>query len=62
MAKKIFKTKPNHNISPEYKQKIHTIFHHLTKEELVEKLFANYMTQQDNSALIKEAPKKKKRK
>ncbi len=60
-AKKIFKTKPNHNVSQEYKNKIHTIFHHLTKEELVEKMFANYMMQQNNSALVKEAPKKKKR-
>ena len=33
-AKKIFKTKPNHNISNAFKEKIHTVFHHLTKEEL----------------------------
>lgn len=61
-AKKIFKTKPNHQVSKEYKKKIHTIFHHLTKEELVEKVFANYLMQQENSALIKESPKKQKRK
>jgi ATP-dependent RNA helicase DeaD len=61
-AKKIFKTKPNHNVSEEYKKKIRTIFHHLTKEELVEKVFANYVLQQENSALVKEAPKKKKKK
>ena len=61
-AKKIFKTKPNHNVSKEYKNKIHTIFHHLTKEELVEKMFANYVLQQENSALVKETSKKKKRK
>ncbi|MEP0266339.1 DEAD/DEAH box helicase [Dokdonia sp.] len=40
-AKKIFKTKPNRNISPELKEKIHTVFHHLTKEELIDKLLAN---------------------
>lgn len=61
-AKKVFKTKPNHNVSEEYKKKIRTIFHHLTKEELVEKVFANYVLQQENSALVKEAPKKKKKK
>lgn len=61
-AKKIFKTKPNHNVSEEYKKKIRTIFHHLTKEELVEKVFANYVLQQENSALVKEAPIKKKKK
>lgn len=61
-AKKIFKTKPNHNVSEAYKKKIHTVFHHLTKEELVEKVFANYLLQQENSLLVKESPKKKKRK
>ena len=60
-AKKIFKTKPNHTISQQYKKKIHTIFHHLTKEELVEKVFAHYVLQQENSALVKDSPKKKKR-
>jgi ATP-dependent RNA helicase DeaD len=39
-AKKIFKTKPNHNLSPAFKEKIHTVFHHLTKEELIDKLLA----------------------
>lgn len=39
-AKKIFKTKPNRDINPELKQKVHTIFHHLTKEELIDKLLA----------------------
>ncbi|WP_299207544.1 DEAD/DEAH box helicase [uncultured Dokdonia sp.] len=40
-AKKIFKTKPNRDISPELKEKIHTVFHHLTKEELIDKLLAH---------------------
>lgn len=44
-AKKIFKTKPNHTVSLEFKEKIKTIFHHLTKEELVEKMLANYVLQ-----------------
>ncbi|MFC5045481.1 DEAD/DEAH box helicase [Aquimarina hainanensis] len=39
-AKKIFKTKPNRELSSEFKEKVHTVFHHLTKEELVEKLIA----------------------
>jgi ATP-dependent RNA helicase DeaD len=41
-AKQIFKTKPNHSLDLELKEKFKTIFHHLTKDELVEKLIANY--------------------
>ena len=37
-AKQIFKTKPNHEVDAELKTKIKTVFHHLTKEELIEKL------------------------
>ena len=44
-AKQIFKTKPNHELDPEFKNKVKTIFHHLTKEELIEKLLANYFLQ-----------------
>lgn len=44
-AKKIFKTKPNRTVTPEFKNKISTVFHHLTKEELVEKILANYLEQ-----------------
>lgn len=42
-AKKIFKTKPNHDLDAELKTKVKTIFHHLTKEELIEKLLANHL-------------------
>lgn len=41
-AKQIFKTKPNYTLDAELKDKFKTIFHHLTKDELVEKLIANY--------------------
>lgn len=44
-AKQIFKTKPNHEISAEFRTKIKTIFHHLTKDELIEKLLANQLLQ-----------------
>lgn len=44
-AKKIFKTKPNHELDAELKTKVKTIFHHLTKEELIEKLLANHLQQ-----------------
>ena len=44
-SKKIFKTKPNHEISAHLKDKIKTVFHHLTKDELIEKLIANYFLQ-----------------
>jgi len=44
-AKKIFKTKPNREVSEDFKAKVKTIFHHLTKEELVDKILANYLAQ-----------------
>ena len=44
-ARKIFKTKPNRELSEDFKTDIKTIFHHLTKEELIEKLIANQMLQ-----------------
>ncbi|MNP99838.1 ATP-dependent RNA helicase DeaD [compost metagenome] len=47
-AKQIFKTKPNHEVDPELKTKIKTVFHHLTKDELIEKLLANYLLQNKN--------------
>lgn len=47
-AKQIFKTKPNHDITAEFKDKIKTVFHHLTKDELIEKLLANHLQQIKN--------------
>ncbi|MGB5202874.1 DEAD/DEAH box helicase [Eudoraea sp.] len=44
-AKKIFKTKPNRAISEEFRNKVMTVFHHLTKEELIDKILANYLAQ-----------------
>ena len=44
-AKQIFKTKPNHAVTEDFKNKIKTIFHHLTKDELIEKLVANQLLQ-----------------
>jgi len=57
-AKKIFKAKPNRNISEDFKKQIHTVFHHLTKEELIDKLLANYLA--NNSTSISSSTKKKK--
>tara|TARA_R110000737_G_scaffold352327_1_gene397869 strand:- start:155 stop:1483 length:1329 start_codon:yes stop_codon:yes gene_type:complete len=57
-AKKIFKTKPNREVSEEFKTKVKTIFHHLTKEELVEKILANYLSQ---AATINSKPDDSKR-
>lgn len=42
-AKKVFKTKPNRQVPEEIKHQVKTIFHHLTKEELVDKVLANYL-------------------
>ena len=44
-AKKIVKTKPNRSISEDFKQKVNSIFHRLTKEELIAKVLANYLAQ-----------------
>lgn len=44
-AKQIFKTKPNHELDTDFKNKIKTIFHHLTKDELIDKLLANHLLQ-----------------
>ena len=59
-AKKIFKTKPNHEVSEDFKIKVKTIFHHLTKEELVEKILANYLSQAGSSNLNPEEVQRKK--
>lgn len=59
-AKQIFKTKPNHEISAEQKTRIKTVFHHLTKEELIEKLIANYVLQNKNDIVEKPVKKNKK--
>lgn len=59
-AKKIFKTKPNHTISSAFKTKISTVFHHLTKEELIEKILANYLAQTNNITSKEEVSKKTK--
>ena len=57
-AKKIFKTKPNRAISEEFRKKVRTVFHHLTKEELIEKILANHLAENNNSTKV--AAKKKK--
>ena len=61
-AKKIFKTKPNRTISTEFKEKISTVFHHLTKEELIDKILAHQLAQTTVIAPKEEAPTKKKKK
>ncbi|QBO57781.1 DEAD/DEAH box helicase [Chryseobacterium salivictor] len=44
-AKKVFKTKPNREIPDEVRQQVKTIFHHLTKEELMDKVLSNYLAE-----------------
>lgn len=58
-ARKIFKTKPNRAVSEEFKSKVKTVFHHLTKEELIEKILANHLTQISQEKLTKEKSKKR---
>lgn len=60
-AKKIFKTKPNRDVSPALKDKVKTVFHHLTKEELVDKLLANYISTQQKPVMETSSIKKKKK-
>lgn len=61
-AKRIFKTKPNHTIPANFREKIHTVFHHLTKEELIDKVLANHLGQAANlsSEPIEKTKRKKK--
>lgn len=61
-ARKVFKTKPNRDVSEEFKTKIKTIFHHLTKEELVEKILANYLASTSLANKKTNATKKHKKK
>jgi ATP-dependent RNA helicase DeaD len=61
-ANKIFKTKPNRAVSEDFKSQIKTIFHHLTKEELVDKILANYLANSKATVLSSEVSKKKKKK
>lgn len=61
-AKKIFKTKVNKAISEDFKSQIKTIFHHLTKEELVDKILANYLANTKAANLPSVVSKKKKNK
>ncbi len=60
-ARKIFKTKPNRTISEEFRKQIRTVFHHLTKEELVEKILANQLTQTSLGNPKTESSKKQKK-
>ncbi|MFD2942970.1 DEAD/DEAH box helicase [Flavobacterium notoginsengisoli] len=59
-AKQIFKTKPNHELSTELKTKVKTVFHHLTKDELIEKLMASYVLQNKIDIVDKTVKKFKK--
>ncbi|QRM90266.1 DEAD/DEAH box helicase [Lacinutrix sp. WUR7] len=61
-ARKIFKTKVNRDIPEDFKGKIKTIFHHLTKEELVDKILSNYIAENNTIVEKPEVTKKKKRK
>lgn len=56
-ARKIFKTKPNRALNQDLVKKVHTVFHHLTKEELIDKLMAERTSQ--NTPAVE--TKKKKR-
>lgn len=60
-ARKIFKTKPNREVSEDFKAKIKTIFHHLTKDELVDKILANYLAQNHTEIQKPEVSKKQKK-
>jgi len=60
-ARKIFKIKTNREVSEDFKAKIKTIFHHLTKDELVDKILANYLAQTRTETPKQEASKKRKK-
>lgn len=51
-AKKIFKTKPNKTVSEDVKASVKNVFHHLTKDELVDKILANYLLENKTADLL----------
>ena len=51
-AKKIFKSKPNREISSELRSQIHTVFHHLTKDELVDKILADHIKNKVKTPIV----------
>lgn len=61
-AKKIFKTKPNRTITETLRKDVRTIFHHLTKEELIEKILAHQLAQTSLAEPKSEDSKKKSKK
>jgi ATP-dependent RNA helicase DeaD len=61
-ARKIFKTKPNRTMNESLKSEVRTVFHHLTKDELVDKILANYIAQSVAKTATPEVSKKKKKK
>lgn len=61
-ARKIFKTKPNREVSEDLKSEIKTIFHHLTKDELVDKILASYLAETRTQISKSEVSKKHKKK
>jgi ATP-dependent RNA helicase DeaD len=61
-ARKIFKTKPNRTISETLINEVRTVFHHLTKEELVDKILSDYLAQSAAKNTSPEVSKKKKKK
>jgi len=48
--------------SEDFKAKIKTIFHHLTKDELVDKILANYLSESGTMLPKTETTKKTKKK
>jgi ATP-dependent RNA helicase DeaD len=61
-ARKIFKTKPNRTINESLKSEVRTVFHHLTKDELVDKILSDYLAQSAAKNTSPEVSKKKKKK
>ncbi|AUC17042.1 DEAD/DEAH box helicase [Tenacibaculum sp. SZ-18] len=59
-AKKIFKTKPNRNVSEEFKDKVKTVFHHLTKDELIEKILGYHLAEMNTNKLKQDSQRNKK--
>ncbi len=61
-AKRIFKTKINQDLTPDFKDKIKSVFQHLTKDELIDKLLSNQMLQTKPEAAPSPVVVKKKKK
>jgi len=61
-AKRILKTKPNQELSVDFKNRIRAVFQNISKDELIEKLLSNQLLQSKPEIILNSNTDKKKKK